>query len=75
MEEEDNLPLGILSDELQGFWINWMTLRDGDNVSDVFWKTENWDMSDVEWTETFDAWILDCWCVSRQINFTSQKPI
>ena len=55
MEEEENLPLGILSDELQGFRINWMTLRDGDNVSDVFWKTENWDMSNVERTEKFDA--------------------
>lgn len=75
MEDEEKLPLGILSDEIEGFKINWMTLWDGDNTSNVFWKAENWDMDIVERTETFSARILDCWCVSRQINFTSLKPI
>ena len=50
---------------IDGFKINWMTLKDGDNPSRVFWRTDEWDMKQEEREETFDAEILKCSCITR----------
>jgi len=58
MEDEEGY--GALSSEMDGFSINWMTLRDGENVSRVFWKADNWDMNLKEKDEVLNAEILGC---------------
>jgi len=74
-DEEDGLGYGALSPEMEGFRINWMTLWDGENPARVFWRTDSWDMNVEMRDETFDADILKCACISRQIDFTSMHAI
>lgn len=67
--------MGVLSPLMQGFRINSMSLRDGNDKANVFWLRENWNLEEAEKTETFDSKILECSTISRTINFTSPKEI
>ena len=71
--------LGIANDELsrkvmEGFKINWMSMRDGE-TGKVHWECKNWNNNELEKTEFFPKNLLKCRIVTREINFTSKEQI
>jgi len=60
---------------LQGFRINWMKLRDSDNGSVLWEARDDLSLPDVEHEARVPKSVLQCRAVSREINFSSIKPM
>lgn len=57
-----------------GFKINWMKMKDGENGK-VMWENNTWDLSENKKSETLPKEILNCHLVVREINFSSVEKI
>jgi len=56
----------------QGFKINYMKMKDGDN-GEVLWESFNWDVNHK--VEVLPKELLNCATVNREINFSSAEQI
>ncbi|CAI2383690.1 unnamed protein product [Moneuplotes crassus] len=58
---------------MEGFKINWMKMKDAETQK-LLWECQEWDHN-CELTERFPKEILECKCVSLEINFSSRDKI
>mmetsp|Transcript_18457 Transcript_18457/g.19079 ORF Transcript_18457/g.19079 Transcript_18457/m.19079 type:complete len:196 (+) Transcript_18457:3-590(+) len=58
----------------QGFTINHLKMKDGDNGK-VLWQTNKFDLEDGEKSEDLPKEILKCKVVVRELNFSSKEKI
>ncbi len=68
--EED----GIFEKIKNGFKINHMQMKDGDNGK-IMWDCQSWDLNSPSHTEKITKELLKCKTVIRNVNFSSVEQI